>query len=273
MERHVSAWMSATVDEGTTLALLVAPRIAGDGASPGTEEFTARAGERTLAVEETTDLYGNRMHVLRDMPAGRIEIRYGARGVRTGEVTDGDAAVSGEEITYLRPSRYCEVDEFGAVAGDIVGESQGHEAAHRIVDWVHEHLSYVPGSSTISDSARSTFIARQGVCRDYAHLTATLLRAAGIPARCTAVYAPGLSPMNFHLVNEAWIDGSWWLLDSTHMAPRESMLPISTGLDAADTAFMATLEGHVELTGILVSAVVDPVLPLELWSEDVRVVH
>jgi transglutaminase-like putative cysteine protease len=125
----------------------------------------------------------------------------------------------------------------------------------------------VPGSSTITDSARSTFLARRGVCRDYAHLTATLLRAAGIPARCSSVYAPGLSPMDFHLVVEALVEGRWLVVDSTHLAPRASMVRIATGQDAADTAFMTTLAGDVALTGIQVTAVVDPALPRERAGE------
>ena len=53
-----------------------------------------------------------------------------------------------------------------------------------------------------------TLLAGQGVCRDYAHLTITLLRALEVPARLVAVYAPGLSPMDFHAVVEADIDGT-----------------------------------------------------------------
>jgi len=41
-------------------------------------------------------------------------------------------------------------------------------------------------------------MSRRGVCRDFAHVTIALLRAMEIPARMVAVYAPGLSPMDFH---------------------------------------------------------------------------
>ena len=53
------------------------------------------------------------------------------------------------------------------------------------------------------------------------------------------------------------------MVDSTHLAPRASLVRIATGQDAADTAFMTTLRGDVRLTGIQVSAVVDPALPRE----------
>jgi transglutaminase-like putative cysteine protease len=147
----------------------------------------------------------------------------------------------------------------------VVGEAEGFAAVDRIARWVHEHLEYVPGSSTPADSARTTFLARQGVCRDYAHLTATMLRAAGIPARCVSVFAPGLSPMDFHLVVEALVEREWVVVDATRLAPREAMVRIAHGHDAADTAFMTTLRGDAALTGIQVIATADPFLP---WTAD-----
>ena len=83
------------------------------------------------------------------------------------------------------------------------------------------------------------------------------------------MYAPGLDPMDFHLVVEALIAGQWQVVDATHLAPRASMVRIATGQDAADTAFMTTLAGNVTLTGIRVTAVVDPQLPVERVGEAV----
>jgi transglutaminase-like putative cysteine protease len=72
-----------------------------------------------------------------------------------------------------------------------------------------------------------------------------------------AVYAPGLEPMDFHAVVEAHIDGEWWLVDATHLAPRQSMLRISTGRDAADIAFLTNHGADLTLTSMSVLAVVD----------------
>ena len=83
----------------------------------------------------------------------------------------------------------------------------------------------------------------QGVCRDYAHLTITLLRALEIPARLVAVYAPGLSPMDFHAVVEADVDGTWCVVDATRLAPTSSLVRICSGRDAADTAFLSLFGG------------------------------
>ncbi len=113
------------------------------------------------------------------------------------------------------------------------------------------------GSSLPTDGAVRTLLARQGVCRDFAHLSIALLRALNVPARLAAVYAPGLSPMEFHAVAEAFVDGKWWVVDATQLAPRQSLLRIATGRDAADTAFLTNFGAPTELNGLEVSAVVD----------------
>lgn len=263
MERSLYVSMTTTVTEGTEIGMLVAPASTGR-----TEEsLIVRGGGRTFVAEEEVDPYGNRVHLVRGLPAGQVEVIFDATvdgGTSPAEVSPVD------EVMFVRPSRYCEVDEFGRIAADIVDGATGLQAARTIVDWVAGHIAYVPGSSTVLDSARTTFMSRQGVCRDFAHLTTTLLRATGIPARCVSVYAPGLSPMDFHLVVEALIDSRWVVFDATHLAPRESMLRIATGMDAADTAFMTTLVGDVQLELMQVLATVAGDLPAEDWSQIVE---
>lgn len=262
LRRTVSARLRARVAEGTDVAMLVA--AAEPGGAPESLEVLVEGGSH--GVEERTDPFGNRVHILRELPAGTVEIVYAAREVGPAAVP---AVLPTDEVTYLRASRYCEVEEFSRIAEEVVGERTGSAAARAVADWVSGHVEYVLGSSTVQDSARSTFVARRGVCRDFAHLTATLLRAAGIPARCVSVYAPGLSPMDFHLVVEALVEGRWLVLDATGLAPRAAMLRIATGMDAADTAFMTTLHGDVRLEAMQVIAVVDPHLPRDVRDEDV----
>ncbi len=108
-----------------------------------------------------------------------------------------------------------------------------------------ERFAYTPGASGPLDTAVDTILSGAGVCRDYAHVTVALCRALEIPARLVAVYAPGLSPMDFHAVVEARVEGRWEVLDPTRLAPREpSLVRIATGRDAADTAFVTTFHGH-----------------------------
>ena len=95
------------------------------------------------------------------------------------------------------------------------------------------------------------------MCRDYAHLVIALLRGLDVPARLVSVYAPGLSPMDFHAVAEAWLDDQWYVIDATSLAPRSSLVRIATGQDASETAFLSQYGAAVDLRGITVTAVVD----------------
>ena len=104
-------------------------------------------------------------------------------------------------------------------------------------------------------------LAGAGVCRDYAHLVVALLRAVKVPARLVSVYAPGLYPMDFHAVAEAVVEGQWRVVDATLLAPRDSLVRIATGRDAADTAFLDNHNGAINLSWLNVSAITDGILP------------
>lgn len=69
--------------------------------------------------------------------------------------------------------------------------------------------------------------------------------------------------MDFHAVTEAFVDGRWLVVDATCLAPRQTMVRISTGRDAADTAFLDNHGGAITLNSTVVSAVVDGGLPFD----------
>jgi transglutaminase-like putative cysteine protease len=173
--------------------------------------------------------------------------------------------VTAAEVSeYLAPSRFVDSDRVAAIANEHFGRiTSARELIESVTGWVHDQLSYVAGSSGPTTSASETLAAGRGVCRDYAHVTAALLRARGVSTRFAAVYAPGLSPMDFHAVAEANIDGAWQVADATRLAPRQSLVRIATGRDATDTAFMANNGGIVTLTGTSIGAVVDGKLPTD----------
>jgi transglutaminase-like putative cysteine protease len=106
-----------------------------------------------------------------------------------------------------------------------------------------------------------TLLAGAGVCRDFAHLAVALLRAVNVPSRVVSVYAPGLYPMDFHAVAEAFVEGQWRVVDGTLLAPRQSLVRIATGRDAADIAFLDNHKGAIELSKLTVTAIVDGDLP------------
>jgi len=206
-----------------------------------------------LPYRETLDQHGTRLQLV-SVQAGRIDIDY------TVEVTGESPAAEVTDIDivrYLRPSRYCESDHLWATAHAEFPGLTGFALVDAVTAWVGRHLSYVAGASLPTDGAVRTLLARQGVCRDYAHLVIAFLRAHDVPARLVSVYAPGLSPMDFHAVAEVYVDGAWHVVDATGLAPRQSLMRIATGRDAADTAFLSSAGAMVLLNVLTVTAVAD----------------
>ncbi|MBL7487762.1 transglutaminase family protein [Frankia sp. AgB1.9] len=220
--------------------------------------------------------HGGRLHLLR-APRGTLSVSYRAELVSPeAEQPEGRANSAGgqltmEQLTFLRPSRYCPSDHVVGLAVAEFGRlPAGRARVEAITDWIHHRVAYVVGSSAVHDSAEDTLLTGQGVCRDFAHLGITLCRALEVPARFAAVYAPGLDPMDFHAVFEAWIDGGWRTYDATRKVPRSSLVRIATGRDAADAAFADVLGGFANLQAIEVTATVTGNLPVDDHSADVH---
>lgn len=152
----------------------------------------------------------------------------------------------GDIVKYLMPSRYCPADEFQNFVTAEFGHLQGGARIAAIRDWIEAKFLYAPGCSNSQTTALDTFVQRQGICRDFAHVLITLARASAIPARFASVYAPGVVPQDFHAVAEVWLGGAWHLVDPTGMASADSIARIGVGQDAADVAFI-TSYGPVEM--------------------------
>lgn len=262
MRRTVTSLLTAEVLAPAAIELQVA--VAG---TPAAEALTVTLDGAPLEPVEHITPAGGRLHALR-VGAGHLEVRYRA------EVDGRAGPVPAEPLdasTYLRPSRYAESDRLAAVAAAELGAGSDPAALLRdAAAWVGHRLSYVPGSSSGTDGAVDTLLTGAGVCRDYAHLAVALLRARDVPARLVSVYAPGLSPMDFHAVAEALVDGAWYVADATLLAPRGTLVRIATGRDAADTAFLSSYGGDLRLDGIEVTATVDGDLPGDDLAQPVQ---
>jgi hypothetical protein len=253
--RTVSARLEVAAEPVTEVELQVA--VARSAGLEVVERLAVVHDGVELPVHEVPAPHGGRQHVV-VLPAGASTISYDA--VVTGRAV-APAVEPADLSVYRRPSRYATSDTFGGFAASEFGHLALDDLLPAVASWVGTRLQYAPGSSGPSDGASETLLSGAGVCRDYAHLVTTLLRALGVPARLVAVYAPGCDPMDFHAVVEAHVDGGWYAVDATALAPRASMLRIATGRDAADTAFMSTVRGNVTLTSYEVGAVADDGLP------------
>ncbi|QFU31045.1 Transglutaminase-like superfamily protein [Brevundimonas sp. Bb-A] len=147
-----------------------------------------------------------------------------------------------EVLPYLQPSRYCPSDQFGRFVTRQFGETAGGARVLAILNWIAENIDYEHGVSDTETTAARTFIDRAGVCRDFTHLGMTFCRASGVPARAVSAFAHQLNPPDFHAIFEVWLDGGWWLVDPTGLAPVEGLVRIACGRDAADIAFLTTQE-------------------------------
>ncbi|MEA9985205.1 MULTISPECIES: transglutaminase-like domain-containing protein [Subtercola] len=250
MKRTVSAHIECDIDAPANLVFSIAVAA---GLATQKESIEYLYNGHPITPVEILDVHGTRLHEF-DAGAGHLSLNYWAEvdGLETAvPVTKNDL------ITYLRPSRYCESDMLLPTARSEFRGLEGRILLDCVSSWVGEKLSYVPGSSLPTDGAVRTLLSRQGVCRDYAHLVITLLRGLDVPARLVSVYAPGLRPMDFHAVAEAYIDGEWFIVDATALAPRQSLVRIATGRDAADTAFLTNHGGWLTLTALEVTATAD----------------
>ena len=151
-----------------------------------------------------------------------------------------------EALPYILPSRFIGSEQFEPFVESRFGDVDGAAKIVAMLDWFATEMAYVPGSSHGETCATDTFVQRQGVCRDYAHLLAGFARAAGIPARLVSAYAPEVKPQDFHAVVELWLSDGWHLVDPTGMAKPEEIIRSSVGRDATDIAFMTVL-GRAEM--------------------------
>jgi transglutaminase-like putative cysteine protease len=221
--------------------------------SSATEQLIVRVNEEEVPVREVLDQHGTRLHLV-EVTQGRVAVSYDVVVNGHNELGACDEI---DQIRYLRQSRYCESDQLGPTARDKFEGLSGPELLNAVRDWVFKQLRYVPGSSRSADGAIHALIARQGVCRDFAHLAIALLRSLDVPARLASVYAPQLSPMDFHAVAEAYIDGRWVVVDPTGRAPRQPMIRIATGRDAADIAWLTVIGAQVNFGSLSVTAECD----------------
>jgi transglutaminase-like putative cysteine protease len=106
-------------------------------------------------------------------------------------------------------SRFCDLDV--------------HEAAHGATEWVREHVRYVAGSTSVTSTADEVWSQGEGVCQDLTHVTISVLRSLGIPARYVSGYlhpaagsSIGQSVMG---QSHAWVEyfsGQWVGIDPTN---------------------------------------------------------
>ena len=251
--REVRTSLTFEVSDPTAFVLAIA---VADGVPVTVETLRGALDGAPVEMRPLPEAHGTRLSLFETTP-GILQLDY------TATVT-GRAAPAVVEpldpIVYLRPSRYVQSDALTPLARDTFGGLEGWPLARAVGDWVHDRLRYDAAATTPTGGAVETLGAGAGVCRDFAHLTAALLRALDHPARVVSVYAPQLEPMDLHAVVEVLVEGRWVVVDATRLAPRTGLIRIATGRDAADTAFETNTLADVELLAMSVDARADELL-------------
>lgn len=171
-----------------------------------------------------------RFHVsgvdLSNMPSGGAQV-VGKKedgwviNIRPVLAADNEISVSkaskGVEKKWLQPeARVPSNDpEFKKLAKEIVGkETDFWKSVQLIRDYVHNSMGVNAGIGVMRD-AKEILKSREGVCRDHAILTGTILRSAGIATRFAngLVYYAG--DFYYHAWVEVWDGNSWIGVDST----------------------------------------------------------
>jgi transglutaminase-like putative cysteine protease len=155
-------------------------------------------------------------------------------------------ALPEEAMTFLLPSRYCEIDQMTAIAWQLFGNSPtGWGRVQAICDFVHNHITFGYGYARSTRTAWEAYQERVGVCRDFAHLAIAFCRCMNIPARYCTGYLGDIgvpaadAPMDFSGWFEAYLD-RWYTFDARHNTPRIGRALIARGRDAADVAISTT---------------------------------
>jgi transglutaminase-like putative cysteine protease len=233
--------------------------------------------EPALPVEEYFDGFGNHCDRV-NPPAGVIRFLNDAIISDAGELDTyaPDAPqhdvreMPVETLTYLLPSRYCEVDsELLDFAWRSFGRTPtGWWRIQAICDFVHTHLRFAYLEARANRTALDAFRERVGVCRDFTHLAITLCRCMNIPARYATGYlgdigvasVPG--PMDFSAWFETYLGGHWHTFDARHNRRRIGRVLIGRGRDAGDVPIAMVFGQHLIENFTVITEEINPVLPV-----------
>ena len=197
--------------------------------------------ELPVAASESSDAYGNILHVL-TLDTPHSEIRLRAHGVVE---TSDDWADEDEALpppVFLRGSALTEPDAAicalaASHAAAIAADAEAGLAALMLA--VADAMPYSSGVTAAETTASAALALGAGVCQDHSHVFIAACRSLGLPARYVSGYL--LSDRDTHVASHAWAevyaDGRWLGFDiSNRMRPDRHHLKLAVGLDYSDAS-------------------------------------
>jgi transglutaminase-like putative cysteine protease len=217
-----------------------------------------------VTIDEYVDSFGNRCSRF-VAPGGKLQLYHSTLMEDSGEPDLGNPNacqvpvenLPSETLRYLLASRYCEVDRFLDIAGNLFGSSPpGWLRVQAVCDWVRANVTFGYHFASPTKTAGDVYADRKGVCRDFQHLAITFCRCLNIPARYATGYLGDIGvapnpPMDFSAWFEAYLEDRWWTFDARNGTPRIGRVLMAVGRDAADVA-ITTSFGTAWLTNFAV---------------------
>jgi transglutaminase-like putative cysteine protease len=227
----------------------------------GPHKLVTDQWETTPSVPVTSylDAYGNLCDRL-VLPEGSCTIRVDAVMELPPDPDDVDQSapqlpieqLPDDALVFLLPSRFCLSDLLHDKAWELFGDIKpGWPRAQAVSDWVHNHVRFDTEVSTPITTAVDVFESGTGVCRDFAQLGVTFLRALNMPARYVFGYLPDINvprpdaPMDFCAWLEVYLGGRWFTFDPRNNVRRSGRVVIGRGRDALDVAMVTSYGGAV----------------------------
>ena len=218
-------------------------------------EFSVRTDPEGRLFE-FTDPFGNTAHFLdRSRPHVRFEVRARSRvevgplasapeGLEPGASEALLSAVRTPELYPMaQPSRFVRpspaLDAFVA-AHDIAPGDDPLVSARELCAKLHDVFEYIPGHTRVDSPIEHILETGQGVCQDYAHVMASIVRGWGVPCRYVSGYlgpeAEGEATGESHAWVECWFPGVGWRgFDPTNNTEGdERHVRVAVGRDYAD---------------------------------------
>ena len=169
-----------------------------------------------------------------------------------------DAARAPELGLMLQPSRFVRPSPLLADFIASCGLERGDDplaTATALRSRLHESFDYIPGTTAVDSPIERIIESREGVCQDYAHVMASILRSWGVPTRYASGYLGPDGPDESHSQSHAWVESwlpgiGWRGFDPTNDCDcNERHILVAVGRDYADVPpVRGTFRGNTDST-------------------------
>ncbi|QSP95765.1 transglutaminase family protein [Marinobacter salinisoli] len=188
-------------------------------------------------TSQMVDGFGNLVTVM-TLTNAAPEITLTAEGVvdLTGKPLTRDDSPFPPQV-FLRQTDLTEADDaLKAFANEY---SPNKRSLIKLMNHLRDHITFTPGATTVTHTAREAFQQKEGVCQDHTHVFIACCRHIGVPARYVSgyIHAADDDHVATHAWAEAWIGSNWHTFDVVNtLNVAESHIKLAVGLDYQDAA-------------------------------------